>query len=226
MHGLDDDHGIVDDQPDGDSETAQRHEVERLAQGIENQKRRAESERQGERGDERGAQVAQEDGEDEHGEERAEEDGVAHGAHAAGDELGLLVDGPQLDARRQRREQLLKPRAHGRIESEDVSGGASRDVEDDARLAVDADEGGARLDPFDHAADVAGAHRGLRRAAHHDAGDIVGGEQLAGDDAQRLVVRIGEPRHGLHAVGGAELLGDGGNAQVRGGGADGVEQHL
>ncbi len=61
---LDHDHGVVDDQPDGDGQAAQRHQVERVAGQVEEDEADDEAERDRERGDQRGPDALEEQQED------------------------------------------------------------------------------------------------------------------------------------------------------------------
>ena len=188
MHRLDDHHRVVDDEADRDGEPAQRHQIERLAEAAQDEERRPQGQRQRGGGEQRRPDVPQEEGQHQHGEERAEEHRIAHAAHGVGDEVRLLVDGFQLDAGGQRGLELEEPRVDRRVERQNIAAGAPGDVEDHARLSVDADQGGAGRGSRRHRPEVHDPQRRLRRAARHHLADVLGRAQFAGDDAQRLLV--------------------------------------
>ena len=106
--------GVVDDQADGGGEAAEGHEVEALADDqrkrmvtatVTGMTRPATS-------DER--PVAQEEEEDDAGEDEADEDGVAHAGDAFADQLGLVVEGLEVDAGGQLGLQVRRPRRRRR----------------------------------------------------------------------------------------------------------------
>ncbi len=74
-----DDDRVVDDEADRDRETTERHEVEGDAKPVHDGERREQRERHRQRGDEAGAQVA-------------DQDRVAHARQRLFDERGLVVD--------------------------------------------------------------------------------------------------------------------------------------
>src|SRR6185503_5803317 len=95
---FDDDDGVVDDETDGGGETAERHQVEAFSDHPEEENCDRYGDRNDQTRDERGGPVAQEEKEDDAGEEEADEDGVANAGDALADELGLVVEGFEVDA--------------------------------------------------------------------------------------------------------------------------------
>ena len=75
---LDDDDGIVDHQAYRGGQSAQRHQVEALAQQLEDDESDQHGDGNHQAGDDRGAPVAQEQHHDDRGENQADQDGIAH----------------------------------------------------------------------------------------------------------------------------------------------------
>ncbi len=94
--------GVVDHQPDGGGETAQRHQVEALAQQAQRDERDRDGGGNHQAGDERSAPIAQEQHHDQRGQHEAQQDGVAHALDGFVDDLRLIVEGFELHALRQR----------------------------------------------------------------------------------------------------------------------------
>ena len=91
MDVLDDDHGVVDDQADGDGHAAHRHQVDRLAEQPHEEERADDGQRQRAGGDEGQPPVAEEDQQHEHRERGADEDRVADVGDRGLDELREVV---------------------------------------------------------------------------------------------------------------------------------------
>ena len=98
---LDDDDGVVDHQADGGGQAAERHQVEALAQHAQRDEGDRDRGRNHQPGDERRAPVAQEQHHDERRQNQADQDRVAHALDGVVDDVRLIVERLQLDARRQ-----------------------------------------------------------------------------------------------------------------------------
>ena len=103
QHDVFDDHdGIVDHQPDGCGQPAQRHQVETLAQEFERDEGHQNRDRNDQSGDDRCSPVAQEDHQDDGGQNQAQQNGIAHALDGIADDDGLVVERLDLNSRRQR----------------------------------------------------------------------------------------------------------------------------
>ena len=98
---LDHDDRIVDHQADRGGQTAERHQVEALAEQAQHDERHGERRRNHQAGDERRAPVAQEQHHDQRREHEADDHRVAHARDRVVDEVRLIVERLQLDALRQ-----------------------------------------------------------------------------------------------------------------------------
>ena len=97
---LDDDHGIVNDDPDGDREPAQAHQVERISGEHQTEQCDGDRQRKGERRGQRGAPFAEKEEEDDHRQPSAQQHGVADAAHRLPHQRGLVIHGFEPDCRR------------------------------------------------------------------------------------------------------------------------------
>jgi len=191
---------VIDDQADRDREAAERHEIQRDAEQPHQRERAEQRDRHRQGGDQTGADIAQRERDDDQRQRDADQDRIAHALQRFVDELGLVVDGCQLDIRGervravQRRDLGLDRRDHIGRARPGESGDRDRD-----RLAGRA--------AHEHVG-ILGALDDLRHAAERDrSGRAIGDRQLAEsfeirslrveDDRQRLVlvedVAGGEP---------------------------------
>ncbi len=156
---LDDDDGVVDDEADGGGETAERHEIEALAEQPHEEHGDRDRDRNDEARDDRRTPVAQEEEENHAGENEADEDGIAHAGDALAHQLRLVVKGLEVDARGKLLAQLIELGGDPIGNSDRVAGGLARNVEQHRRLSVGRDHGvdghGRALD----LRDIADAHR-------------------------------------------------------------------
>ena len=95
---LDYDDRVVDDEANGGGEATESHEVEALSDDPEEEDGDGDGDGNDEAGDERAGPVAEEEEEDDAGEDESDEDRVADAADGLADELGLVVEGREMDA--------------------------------------------------------------------------------------------------------------------------------
>ena len=107
---LDDDHRRIDQHADGDGEAAEAHQVGRQAVHAHQDEGGEGRQRQHQRDDQRGAQVAEEGEEQQHDEDDGFEQRLGDGADGAPDQIAAVVEGFDGDALRQRRRDLGQPR--------------------------------------------------------------------------------------------------------------------
>ncbi len=108
---LEHDDRVVDDDADHQRQREHRHLVEREARAPAMTREGADDRRRdGDGGDERRAEVAQEDEDDDRGEDAAENEVFLDGGERRLDELRVVADEPDLDVRRQRLLNLRHPR--------------------------------------------------------------------------------------------------------------------
>ena len=99
-----DDHGVVDDQADGDGQAAQRHQVQRVAGQVEEDEGDDEAQRDRQRRDQRGPPALEEQQQDQDAQQAADDDGVAD----VGDRrAGPAAPGRRPDGSRRRAGRLL-----------------------------------------------------------------------------------------------------------------------
>ena len=84
--------GVIDDQPDGRSETTERHQVEALAQNAQGNERDGDGHRNHQARNQRGAPVAQEHHHDERRQHQADENRIAHALDGIVHDFGLIVE--------------------------------------------------------------------------------------------------------------------------------------
>ena len=178
---LDHDHRAVDDEPEVDG--AEAHQGPGDADLQHAVDRKAHRQRDRRRHDQPRADVAEEREQDRHHEERAEQQVLLDGVQHAVDQVGPLVDGGHLDARRQRPAHLLE----SQLESpRDVVAILSHEHEPEAEhylaLAVGGHRPAADLAALDHARDVADPRGDALAGAHDDVADV----RRARDDADAL----------------------------------------
>src|SRR6202011_2766371 len=210
---LDDDDGVIDDQTDGGGEAAQRHEVERLSDDPEEEDGDGDGDGNNQAGDERGAPVAQEEEEDDAGEDEADEDGVADAGDGLADQLGLVVEGLEVDVGGELGAELVDLGGDGVGDLDGVGGGLARDRKQDRGLAVGRDLGIDRHGGGLDGGDVGYANRSPAGGGLDDeVAELPGVVGLGADEAEdELVVglvktgRVNDVR-GLHS---GDELGEG-----------------
>src|SRR5690242_13169615 len=101
---------VVDDQADRRRQTAERHQIEGLAHDAQDDERDRYGGRNHQSRHQRSAPIAQEQNQDDGRQNQADQDRVANTSDRIVDDVGLIVEGAQLDAFRQ---SFLKPRDFG-----------------------------------------------------------------------------------------------------------------
>ncbi len=148
---LDDDDGVVGDQAERRGDSAEGHQVDRLAGDPEQQQHDGDGQRDGGDREQRQAPVAEEDQENQRGERHPDENRVADAEDRPGHELRLVVEARPADVLRQqvgaRREEL--PDSSG--DRDGVRRRLSRQVDQHRRMPVrggaDVRDGLRRLSP-------------------------------------------------------------------------------
>ena len=160
--------GVVDHQADGRGQSAQRHQVEALANDPESKNGDGDGDRDDEAGDQRASPVAQEEEEDDAGQDEPDEDGVAHAGDAVAHQLRLVVEELELDARRQLAAKTSHLRGHRIGYGNRVAGRLAGDCQQHRIFAVCrngcVDGQGSRLDRCY----VGHAHGSARGRCLHD----------------------------------------------------------
>ncbi len=212
---LDLDDGVVDQNAGRQRNREEADEVERKSQDVHRPERREDRQRQRDRGDDGGPDVAQEQKHDDDGEDRALEQGRDRGFVIAFGVLHRGVDQFQVDigiGRLQRVDPLLHRRRNHHV------AGALRalDAERHHRLAVEAGEGAAVGDGVGDGAEIVQPHFAAAEQRDHGSRQIV--QRLgAGQGADRLVVLadLGAAA-GEVDIGAAQALADIDGGQPRG----------
>ncbi len=99
---FDHDDRVVNYQAHRRRQPAQRHQVEALVQGLQCDESDKHRDRNDHSRDRRGPPVAQEQDHDDRGQYQADQDGIAHALDGCGHDLRLIVEGVNMDSRRQR----------------------------------------------------------------------------------------------------------------------------
>ena len=154
---FDDHDGVVDHEAYRSGQAPKRHEVEALAEGVEEKKGDRDGDRDDQAGDKRRAPVAKKDDDDDRGQDDADENGVADAADTVADELGLIVEGRHGDAGGQGFLELLYGSGNFVGDGDGVAGGLARDVEQNGGMALGTDHGVGRLDGLADFRDVGDA---------------------------------------------------------------------
>jgi hypothetical protein len=191
---LQHDDGVVHDQADRQREAGEAHRVQREAAQVDQREGRDDRDRDRERDDQGGADVAEEEEQDDHGERAADQGVLLDPVHAVLDEAGLVVG----EAERQLRVLLLRQLD---LLADRLGGG------DGVRAAL----------PLDQQADrglavQAGGDAPLRGGVA-DGGDLAERDEPAAVGADRdcpHIVDAGEVAGGADRVLGLGLLGDAG----------------
>ena len=169
---LDRDRAVVDQDADGERQTAQRHDVDGLAEPGQRGQREQDGERDFDEDDDRRAPAAEKQ-QDHHADERRGQRGLADDAEHRGlDEDRLIADGVQIEARRQA---FFDPRQQ-RFDAVD-------DAERRGRAGLE--------DGHQHRARSVDAHDiGLRRRALMHVGDVAHVDDRAVDLLHRQIVDL------------------------------------
>ena len=144
-HGLNRDHGIVDQQPEPDDERAERDALQADARQLHDHEGDGENQRDGDGDDDAGTPAERQEAHGQHDGDGLDQrlDELADGLL---DDLRLVCDEMRLDADRQVRGQLGKPLLHVLAERKDVGVLGHRDGEADRRSAVVAEHRLLRVD--------------------------------------------------------------------------------
>ena len=186
-HGLDRDHGVVDQQAEGDDEGAQRNPLEVDPEGLHGHEHdgQHERDRDSHHGARPQAEADQADRED-------DGDGLPEGlhelVHRVLDRHGLVGDERRLDPDRQVRDDLRHGLLDVASERQDVAALAHGDGEPDGVLSVDAEHRLRRIGgTARHARDVAQAdHPAVRDEI--DRQEVLLGPEVARDPDEDLLV--------------------------------------
>ncbi len=183
---LDLDDGVVDEDTGRQRDGEEADEVQRKSKDVHRPECREDRQRQRDRGDDGGADIAQEQEHDDDGENGALEQGRDRGLVVALGEFNRGVDQLEIDVGVgdfQRVDALL----HGGSDHHVAGALRALDAERHHRLAVEAGEGPAVGDGVGDGAEIVEAHFAAGRQADHGAGEVV--ERLgAGKRADRLIV--------------------------------------
>ena len=183
---LDLDDGVVDQNARRQRDREEGDEVQREAEHVHRPERREDRQRQRDRGDDGGADVAQEQQHDDDGEDRALEQGRDRGFVIALGEFDRGVDQLQIDVGigdLQRIDALL----HGGGDHHVAGALGALDAERHHRFAVEAGEGAAVGNGVGDGAEIVEPHFAAAEQRDHGAGEFV--QRLgAGERADRLVV--------------------------------------
>ncbi len=117
---FDDDDDLVDDQPDGDRQPAEGHEVQGQAGALDDQDGDRQRHRDDRRRHQRGAQAAQEAVDDEQRQHGADQPGLGQRQLRGVDQPGLVPVAGHLDVRRQALEQRRHPRLERALQADGV----------------------------------------------------------------------------------------------------------
>ena len=183
---LDLDDGVVDQNTGRQRDGEEADQVQREAEQVHRPERREDRQRQRDRGDDGGADVAQEQQHDDDGEDRAFEQGRDRRFVIALGEFDRGVDQLQVDVGiggLQRVDALL----HGGGDHHVAGALGALDAERHHRLAVEAGKGAAIGDGVGDGAEIVEPHLAAAEQRDHGAGEFV--QRLgAGQRADRLVV--------------------------------------
>ncbi|MCY1220274.1 hypothetical protein D9M72_322830 [compost metagenome] len=130
---------VVDHQTDGKHHAEQAQHVEREAEEIHDDERRNQRNRNGDRRNDGGAQVLQEDEDDENDEGKRLEQGKDHILHRRRDKTRGVVEHVIGDAGGETLRQLVHFRLHAALQVERVGARRLEDGKHDALLAVEGD---------------------------------------------------------------------------------------
>ena len=211
---LQHDDGVVDDEPDAQRQGQQGQVVHRVPQQVHDAEGADDAERQGQTGDDRRGEIAQEQEDHQDHQRQAQQQGELNLVHRLANGGGPVVEDVQLDRRRQVGLERGQELADGIANFDRVGAGLALNGQDDrglmVRVVVVPRACPVVLDPIDGAADVPQADRGAVPVRHDDAVVGVGLEKLAaglnGVGALRTVDRphgqvdVGAANGGLHLV--------------------------
>ena len=142
---LDDDDRVVDDEPDRQRQAAERHHVQRLAQGVRDEQRPEDGDGQRDGDDQHRAPRVQEQQDDQDGEDGAVDRRVLERRDRVEDELALVEEGGEPHAGVAALDLIDLP-AHPARDRDDVCVGLRRDREKHRRRAVQPREHALLLD--------------------------------------------------------------------------------
>ena len=133
---FDDDDGVIDDQADGGSQSAEGHKVETFSDDPEKEHGDGDGYRNDQAGNERGTPVSQEQEQDDAGERESDQDSVANAAYAFAYQFGLIVVGLQANIFWQRGPELRDLGVHGVGDRNGVAAGLPGDVQQNSVLPI------------------------------------------------------------------------------------------
>src|SRR5713101_7106774 len=148
-------HRVVNHQPDGDGQAAERHQVERAAHQAHEKESAGGSERKRDGGDHGAPRLAEESEQDQDGQQAAEKDGIADVTDGIADELTQVVDHAQMQRRGNGAAQMVGDLLHVAGHLQDVAADLPGDVNKSGGAPVAGDQRGAVLDAVANLGDVA-----------------------------------------------------------------------
>ena len=219
---LDHDDGVVDDEAGGDGERHEGEVVEAVAQQVHHAEGADDGERDGDRGDDGGGEVAEEEEDDHDHQGDGEHELKFDVQHGGADGIGAVGKDPDLDSGGEAGLQLGQEFLDAVDDGDDVGAGLALDVDDDRGLAV---HPGGLLGVFggvDDGGYIGGADCGAVAIGDYHGLVIAAGNKLVvGADGVRLAGAV-ESSLGLVHVGrrqcGAQVF----EAEVVGGKLGGV----
>jgi hypothetical protein len=203
---LDHHDDVVDDEPDGRRDAAERHDVEAHLQDAEHQNGHRQGPGHHNQRDEQDAQVAQECHQHDSRQHQADEHGVAHAGFGLQHEFALVVPFDQLHAGRQG--QPAEPALHLRRDLHGVAIGLLEHVEQNRVLAVFDHARPLRHEAIAHIGHIAQVHHAVRIGFDDDRTQVLDGVTVAVGDNQIELALILHPADGLQRVAGGDLGGE------------------
>ncbi len=189
---FDHDDGVINDDAHGERERHEADHVQREIRDPHDAEGGDDGRGNRQRGDERGAAIAEEKQHDERGEDRAEDEVLLHRADAGADDERVVAHDFDLVAGGQPRTELGEPLLDRVHDGDGVFAGLFADGKDDGRHAIAARAALLILLAVLHARHVAEPHESALMLAHDEARKPLDGQHAAFHAQSRF------PRHALH----------------------------
>src|SRR4029077_9760299 len=202
---LDHHDSVIDDQPDGDCQAAQRHQVERAAENLQEEESADHGEGKRNGGNESGAYVAQKTEENQHSEDRANQNCVTNASDGFRNKLSQRVPDGNPQCFWNRRAEVANLGLDVGRKLQNIAADLPGDIDQGGGLAVAGDQGPAVLHAVANFSHIADTDRHAVFNRHDRAADVVETGKLAGGENEILQIILRQASDGAHLVGSFEL---------------------
>lgn len=202
------DHGVIHHQPDGRGHPTQGHDVEALAEDVQQQARCRQHHGQHHAHDQGDATIPQKRPQDDGRQDGANDDGVPHAAGGCNDEFGLVVVRRDPDVSRKTRLLRQQSGPDGLYQRDGAGAPLLLDVEQYGILAVRIDARPLGHLSQAHLTHVFQLHQSLKTTLEHRLADVLLVAESRIGKSKVKAIAVFQATHGGHDVAGRQGIGN------------------